>query len=232
AAALSQVWSVQGGDVNFLQYCIDVCTALEITAQVIQKNQKDTVARLYNCFARAHQILGNHKKAFEYFNKSISINPYSSTAYLGRGIAEIKLNNYKDALSDLYKCIEIQPTQAEPYYWIGVIRNDYLNDHKEAITAFEKCLTFLGENNIELKAFANYGIASAYYHQKQYENTISWSKEAIRCFSGFSSSFYLIGLAELQLQNITNACEAFNTADKLGVNCKKLIKEYCSEETH
>src|ERR1035438_4614201 len=51
----------------------------------------------------------NYTKATELFAQVINIKPNLKSAFLCRGIAKMKLNDYKSAIADYTKAIEIDP---------------------------------------------------------------------------------------------------------------------------
>ena len=88
-------------------------------------------AMTYEARAFFKGLTGDIDGAFKDANKSISLNPNSAGAYYVRGSAYLIYgdkvgagpNELKTkAIKDLTKCIELDGSKVNPYYWRGIAR--------------------------------------------------------------------------------------------------------------
>ena len=63
----------------------------------------------------------------------VTLPPEYWDAYYNRGKAVEGLGNYRKAIEDFYKTIEINPEFDEAYYNLGVIYDSNFNNYREAI---------------------------------------------------------------------------------------------------
>lgn len=85
------------------------------------------------------QQQGNNRKAVDYYDKVLEINPQSVVTYDNRGSAKFALGDHKGAIADHDKALEINPQSAVTYYNRGNVKLN-LGDYQEAIADFDKAL--------------------------------------------------------------------------------------------
>ena len=64
---------------------------------------------------------GEYKKAVEYFNRSLVLNPNSIDAHYNFGIFYLKNKKHDFAIREFMKCIELDPRNADAHYNLGII---------------------------------------------------------------------------------------------------------------
>ena len=82
---------------------------------------------------------GDEKKALDYYDKTIGLNPQSAVTYDNRGSAKFALGDHQGAIADHDKALEINPQSAVTYYNRGNAKVA-LGDHQGAIADFDKAL--------------------------------------------------------------------------------------------
>jgi tetratricopeptide (TPR) repeat protein len=83
--------------------------------------------------------LNKPEKAFESFNRAISIDPTHPDGYLGRANTLNTLGRYQESLKDYDRVIEIDPTLANAYV-NRAIAYSHLKEYEKAIADYEKGL--------------------------------------------------------------------------------------------
>ena len=81
----------------------------------------------------------NNKGALADYDKAIWLNPDDAEAYLNRGIARNKLEQYFDAITDFDTAIRLKPNYADAYYNRGVAK-DNLGQHNAAIKDYDTAI--------------------------------------------------------------------------------------------
>lgn len=128
----------------------------EIIMDVINNSKKYSnkyIASIYFDIAYECTIkTKEYEKAFEYITKAINYDPKNSSYWFNRGILNgLYLKHINEALYDFNKSIELNPNNAEYYYfraYVLVIASRYseaLNDYKKVI--------LLAPDNIEAKQY-------------------------------------------------------------------------------
>lgn len=105
--------------------------------------------------ADAHHKQDHFKLAEVGYTKVLKQDKENYIAFFNRGAARVFLEDYKGALKDLKKAIEIYPDSAEMYYYKGYCEAE-LFDYKDAIESYSKAIA-LKPNFAE--AFYNRGAA-------------------------------------------------------------------------
>jgi tetratricopeptide (TPR) repeat protein len=120
--------------------------------------------------------LNKPEKAMEYIRKGIRYHEneaqYSSLLYL-RGLINIELGHYPEALRDLEEVIIHEPFYDSAFFYVGILQNHYFNNHDEAIRYLSQALAIndkfaegylergmvfqhLGNNNLAIQDFDQY----------------------------------------------------------------------------
>ncbi len=91
---------------------------------------------------------GNCQKAIVNFNASIQLDPNYPQAYNNRAYTFMRMQNYKDALSDLDKAIALNPNYINALMNRGDIHNYYYAiDRKSSTEDYEKVISLGGEKD-------------------------------------------------------------------------------------
>ncbi len=104
--------------------------------QTVLKTEPSNVKAIYtlaNCYDNLNQL----DNALPYYNKAISINPEEPSYYLRRGVLSGKKQQFQLCITDLNKCLNLDPTYAEAYYWKGVAQ---FNLKQNPCASFKKAL--------------------------------------------------------------------------------------------
>jgi len=89
---------------------------------------------------RIYQDIGNYSLARAAFNRVIAKMPSSGRftgPFYDLAWISLELDQYDDAIQNLGKCLEIDPVDPSPHYYLGKIYMEQLNDREKAITSFE-----------------------------------------------------------------------------------------------
>jgi protein O-mannosyl-transferase len=76
------------------------------------------LAQAYANLGAAHRALGEDEEAHKSFDQSLRFNPNQSNAWLGLGRLAQKQGKFDEAISDLSRSVELQPT-AQGYFELG-----------------------------------------------------------------------------------------------------------------
>jgi tetratricopeptide (TPR) repeat protein len=98
----------------------------------------------------------NFKKAIEYYEKALKIDPEFTFAWDNLGVSYRKLNNYDKAIESYEKSLEIDPNGITPLQNIAVVYQ-YKKEYQKAIESYQK-LAEIDINNPEIY----YGIGQIY----------------------------------------------------------------------
>ena len=118
--------------------------------------------------AMSYMEQGEKRKAIEFFDKTIKMDPSYTPAWNDKGIAYMELKEFDDAFKCFEKVMIIDPTNSMPIYNMGyvlILQEKY----KDAVHAFEM---FLDRYPEEKNNFYKYGLylkATAHYKLKQYD---------------------------------------------------------------
>ncbi|MCC7302663.1 MAG: tetratricopeptide repeat protein [Bacteroidia bacterium] len=72
--------------------------------------------KLYNNYADALTLAGDHQRGLEMYNKALSLKPDYAEAFYNRGLAYFYLKNYQAALNDYDAAIHYNPTLAVAWH--------------------------------------------------------------------------------------------------------------------
>ena len=91
---------------------------------------------------------GKYNEALTHYNKRIINSPKNSIAWLGKGMANVELNNYTEAIKAYNKAIILQPENSYYYVKRGVAKRKQ-KDFKGALADFSTAIEIEGLNNVE-----------------------------------------------------------------------------------
>ncbi len=146
----------------------------------------------------------------------------TSEEYFKSAIAKERIKDYKGALADYNKAIEINPDLVKAYNNRGNIKSD-LKDYDGAISDFNKALEI---NPKDVFAYSNRGLAKAKI--KDYNGAIFDFNIAISIDPNDISSYMGRGITQQMIGNKKQACSDWSKAGELGYERAYLfIKKYC-----
>jgi tetratricopeptide (TPR) repeat protein len=126
--------------------------------------------------------------------------------YLNSGIAKGKLDDFKGAIADYDKAIEINPNYGEAYGYRGYAKVN-LNNYQGAIADFNKAI----EINIKYaKAYFFRGISK--YNLSDYQGAIADYNKAIKINPKYQEAYYFRGILKDELSDYHEAITDFNKA--------------------
>ena len=146
------------------------------------------------------------KKAIEYLNNAIKLQPDYSEAYNNRGAAYDNLGQQQRAIKDYSVAIRLQPDYSEAYNNRG---NAYFNlgHHQRAIDDYDEAIRLESDD-----AAAYYNRGNAYRKIGQYQRAIEDYNQAIRLKPDYASAYTMRGLAYSDLGQYQRTIEDFNEA--------------------
>ncbi len=150
------------------------------------------------------------QNSFTLFDHTLSVTDNNYAAYYNRGAAYSHLGNYRQALGDYDRAIDINPKYADAYYNRGTA---YLNlgNNRQAIGDFDKAIE---TNPIYAKAYHNRGIANS--NLGNYQQAIGDYDKTIEINPTYAEPYNNRGYAYWRLGNTGKALEDLKTAARLG----------------
>jgi tetratricopeptide (TPR) repeat protein len=146
---------------------------------------------------------GDCRAAIAYFNLAIEYEPEHGYGYLRRGIAKSLLDDYRGAIADFNKSIEINSEFLKYKY----------EEANHLIDAVRDAYVLRGDNKRRLK---------------DYGGAISDCNKAIEIDSKYYSAFLIRGACKLDLSDIEGACLDWSKAGELGSDkAYEAIRSYC-----
>jgi len=149
------------------------------------------------------------KKAIEYLNNAIKLQPDSSEAYVNRGVAYGNLGQHQRAIEDYNKAIRLKPDSAAAYYNRGIAYAD-LGQHQRAIEDDNQAIRLKPDY---ADAYVNRGVD--YVRLGQHQRAIEDYSKAIRLKPDSAKAYYNRGNAYVRLGQHQRAIEDFNEAIRL-----------------
>lgn len=160
---------------------------------IFEKGLDNISTSLYNRGLSYHYS-NLHEKAIYEFSTLLSIIPNFTLGYFYRGTSYYMLGEYENAIEDLRKCVNFEPTS---HYNLALAYVKCMK-YNEAITHFSKSLSL---NSADKYAFNNRGMA--YRAIKEYSLAISDFNNALLIDSTYISAIFNRALcyADMDLHN-------------------------------
>jgi tetratricopeptide (TPR) repeat protein len=149
------------------------------------------------------------KKAIEYLNNAIKLQPGHADAYVSRGLAYDGLGQYQRAIEDYNKAIRLKPDYAENYISRGLAYYN-LGQHQRAIENFSEAIR-LKPNYTD--AYRLRGLE--YAKKNQYQRAIGDYNEAIHLKPDDADAYYYRGFAYAKMNQYQRAIQDYNEAIRL-----------------
>jgi tetratricopeptide (TPR) repeat protein len=126
------------------------------------------------------------KKAIEYLNNTIKLQPDYAEAYLFRGIAYDRRGDYQHSIEDYNEAIRLKPDYANAYLLRGTIfSNDRLGQYKRSIEDYNEAIRLKPDY---AEAYLFRGIA--YDKLSDYQRAIEDYSEAINLKADYADAYY------------------------------------------
>ena len=163
----------------------------------------------------------NYTDAILATNRAIELNPNFELAYNLRATLKIELQDFKGAISDFTKAIEISPNSLA-YNDRGYLRSR-VQDYKGAILDYTKAIELnspsISYKNFEVPfdmslGFLNRGNAKAALND--YKGAIIDFSKAIEFNSGNDTAYNNRGICKVYLRDLNGACDDIGKAVSLG----------------
>ncbi|WP_158295783.1 tetratricopeptide repeat protein [Planktothrix agardhii] len=139
-------------------------------------------------------------------------NPSTADDYYARGAANFSRGNYRAALDDFTKVINVNSDNANAYIYRGLARSD-LKDYQGAISDYDKALKIDPNNAI---AYVNRG--SVRIDLKDYQGAISDCDKALKIDPNNAVAYLNRGNARHYLKDYQGAISDFDKALKIDSN--------------
>ena len=150
------------------------------------------------------------KKAIEYLNNAIKLQPDLGLAYKGRGLFYCTIGQYQRGIKDLNEVIRLQPDDSNAYDIRGLAYGRYLGQHRLAIENYNEAIRLKPDN---ADAYLNRGVA--YDGLGQHQRAIEDYNEAIRIKPNFALAYVNRGVAYDGLGQFQRVIEDCNVAIRL-----------------
>ncbi len=183
---------------------------------------------------------GKYQAALACFDNSIQKNPFFKDAYIQKGSCYDNMSQYDSAIEVYGKLLEIYPDNTAANYYSGVCRYKQKR-FEEAINFYDKALDskggFNSSDTASIQAIINfhkdsfesespefdipiqeiiYDRGMAYYNSGQMKNArLDFANCIIRKYNP-GTSYYMIGLCRLAINDLKFAREAFYQASEYG----------------
>lgn len=152
---------------------------------------------------------GRTLRSIKNYTKSIERNPTFRDAYFWRAWAKMKLEDYKSAIEDYNKVIELEP-HSDPYC-LRASAQSSLKDYKGAIESYTKAIEL---DSLDASTFISRGEEK--YKAKDYKGAISDYKKAIEIsptkYEDNPDTYFDLMQAMFEMENYK---ETIKVADRL-----------------
>jgi tetratricopeptide (TPR) repeat protein len=176
-----------------------------------------------------HQSKGDYAKAIYNYTKQLENDKNNTDVLFLRAICKSELNDNYGAISDYDKIIDLKDKVVPRIYKMSTVYNNKayclvgLKNYQEALPFVSKALEM---DKSEAYIWDTRG--EIYYHTGDYDKCIIDMSKAISIEEN-DNSFFIRGLAYLQLNQKSNACSDFSKAGELGrVEAYQWISENCN----
>ena len=146
------------------------------------------------------------------FNSALEISPNYDEAYLQRGVSNLVSENFKQAIEDCTKAIELNPDLGlSPYFVRGAAQHS-LGNHEFAITDYSEALEFESEKVSKEQVYLQ--LATCRKELEDYEGALIDLSKAIELNPNYIDA-YLIRLQILTIRDREDYTAAISEATKL-----------------
>ena len=171
---------------------------------------------------------GKYTEAKIEFNKALAINRQNPEYHYARGLAHYHMGRKHSAINDLDRAINLDNTQANYFYYLGIIYNDmedFSKSNEYMSLALEKNATTylkISEANVQFHIGVNY------IKLEDYSNAHDVFNEILLKNPQNVSALINRGIALGFMERYDEACADFTEANSLGSNnAASYMKKYC-----
>jgi len=203
------------------------CFALFVAVVAVASMGSGLSYQYYKGNARLQQ--GDFKGAVDALTKAIANDPSNFGAFLNRGLAYDKLNEYDKALADYDSAIAIVPAFGRAFHNRGHVHSK-LKQHEQAVADYDEALKHAGNVVIEAqgqivavdKGAVYYDRGNALYELKKFDESVASFTSAIELDGKFAAAYNNRGVVHFEAGDKTAACADRSKACELGYapSCK------------
>ncbi len=158
-----------------------------------------------NNYDDEHGDYGRHRKAAEFFEKAIEINPDSAEAHYNLGVAYGNLDMFQKAVKAYKRAVDLDPGHEKAYCNLGITYEEEGN-YKKAIEVYEKAI---GLNPDSAELYLNLGIT--YGRSGINSKAVDALKRAVKIAPDYADAHYNLGFAYLMLNDKNRAMSEYKT---------------------
>lgn len=118
----------------------DYKTAIEDYKKLLELTDVDFRASVKALIASCYSELGQYSSAIANFDESIALDSTRAYDYGSRGDAKRLTKDYKGALEDFTKAIELKPTEEWFYYRRGWVKDEFLKDTQGGLRDYNSAI--------------------------------------------------------------------------------------------
>ena len=168
-----------------------------------------------------------------HFTNSIRLNPTDNSAYYNRADVKATLKDYKGAIKDCNKALELVPNDYRTYFNRGLYYSK-ISDLKKAVADYDKTISL---NSKFIPAYRQRGVT--YSKLNNYESSLKDFNVVISYYSGKvegvddnnpnnkAGDYFNRAVAKLNLGDKIGACKDAEMAKELGYPTQKLKHFSC-----
>jgi clan AA aspartic protease (TIGR02281 family) len=119
----------------------DYKKAIEDYKKLIELTDVDFRAPVITLIANCYTELGDYASAISSFNESLALDSTLAYDYGNRADAKRLLKDYKGALVDFTKAIELKPTEEWFYYRRGWVKDEFLKDPQGGLKDYNSAIS-------------------------------------------------------------------------------------------
>lgn len=212
------------GTAKFLQK--NYSASIEDYELSLQRKKGDFTAMLDMAMSLKH--LKNYELAMKWVEKSIAIYPNNSLAYFTRGEIFYDLNKFEDALGDFSKTIGL--IRKDPFHTSLALTSRarvkiVLKEVSSAIEDLNHSIEFFPDNS---DSWHFRGLC--YYYQNNFTDAKNNFLTAMKINPKHDIANFYMGMTEVALGNLNNACEFFHQSSLLSYSDgKRMYLFYCGD---
>jgi tetratricopeptide (TPR) repeat protein len=185
--------------------------------QTLMSSSPTEIPEIYGRIAEIYLSQKKYPSALENINKSIALDPKSSSRLLARGSIFYEMKKYPEALKEFTTAIEIDPKDSWSYNWRGDIY--YAQEkYQQAIVEYDRAIEYspLSESWYADRGDAKVQLARTISNKTEQEqllrSAISDLKKATVTETEYAWAYSLLGTAYEILQDNRNAMANYNKA--------------------
>jgi tetratricopeptide (TPR) repeat protein len=184
-------------------------------------NPGHPIARHNLAIAAAKQ--GSYELAEQQLTETIQLDPMMLDPYLERGYYRMLKRDYKGALTDYNRAVELEKNDPEIFLNRGSVR-EKLNDWRGAYADYSRAIDLKPDFT---KAWLNRG--NLLVGQLQFDAAIEDYTVALTYQPDYAAAFFNRAIASYRAGNKSNACSDVKKAWQLGFKVEeKMVKQFCA----